>query len=124
MSGTALRWVVLIACWTQCAAWQGGMKPMAVKSRSATAISMVQWDNAPQDVTWAQVAWNQLGLQAGDLGSECIFIPEELCPNPTANVRSGRGSNSPLVVPLSLVLMPLDLMSFCAVVLLLHRSSL
>ena len=83
-----LRIAALVACWTQCAAWQAAMKPIAARSPK---ISMVQWSNVPGDVGWAQVAWVNLGLTAADLGSECIFIPEELCVDPSANVRSIRG---------------------------------
>ena len=44
-------------------------------------ISMVAWEAAPGDLSWAKMAWDALGLNAHSINAGCVFIPAAFTPD-------------------------------------------
>lgn len=89
MPTTNLILVALGACWTTVSAFQATTIRAASRPAVQTnrKISMVQWDEAPADTAWAQVAWQQLGLTSAAMGPECYMIPDGMAPDGSRQVR-------------------------------------
>ena len=94
--------LLLALCLTPSAAWHATTRvPIA---RSAAHISMVAWDLAPNELSWARAAWENLGLTANRLsfGDECIVVPPHMAPDQSRSVQLKALCTSILLVMLAL----------------------